>query len=161
MCSDESRACKISSKYATYKSHMERGKPFVEIADNRRAKAADSFDYVRRYSARSSPDIDTIVATNSDPITHVSSHPNLKILKTPENIAGMRTKYIKEGISLAQTDDPEESALLKVDESENHGRFIWLGWFYKSLPSDLTEDGETVLVRAINWAMCGNVNGCS
>jgi len=56
--------------------------------------------------------------------------------------------------------DNGRSTLFRIDMDGDQGRYAYMGWFYGSGPEDLTSEGEMILNRALNWAVCNDANGC-
>jgi hypothetical protein len=54
------------------------------------------------------------------------------------------------------TTNNKKSTFFKTDETTTQGRFVYLGWFYGSSPTDLTEDGIKIFNRTLLWAACGD-----
>jgi hypothetical protein len=158
VCNDENYACRIDSTKAAYKVHKNNSKGIVEMSGTTMAKAAYYLGYIKQYSIGylSKKNI-TVVA--SDPITN-GYYGDVSILSTSHSMAKVPISSLNSSaVNLANLDS-SNSGLFKVNQNGNQGRFAWLGWFYTSYPSDLTVDGEKILMRTLNWAQCGNASGC-
>lgn len=162
VCSDESAACKVLSSHPAYNSHLNNGKPFVEIADQKYDQAAYRFGYSGvSYTDRTSSTTNRIYITESDPITSGYTR-NVKILDKTEYMSILKD-YRLESMVIDLADaggDNSRSTFFKVDASGNHGRYAYVGFLYDTSQSNLNSDGETILLRTINWTMCGNAEGC-
>ena len=133
-------------------------KPFVEVGDYRYLSAAKRFGYVSNlYGAVGR---DQLYITHRNPITN--SFPTE--VEAFSGIVGMTIVpdyNLKDGvIDLVDSGNNDYSTLFIVPQSDTRGRFVYVGWFYRSKINDLTIFGETMLRRAINWAHCERVDGC-
>lgn len=156
MCSDEMMVCRVDPKSNIFNMHKNKSMPFVEIADYRYAQAAFSFGYIKNpYEYLNSGK--SLYVTKTDDSIFAIFEPLVQIFSSPQKITVIPDYYLKSAIDLADVEkDNERSALFKVDETEIQGRYAYLGWFQKAPISNLTEDGEKLLNRAIIWAACGD-----
>jgi len=159
ICSDELKACKADPDSIAYKQHMENRKPFLEVGDYNYLSAAYRFDYVDRYMGYFRKG--QLYITEPDPIVDgligdveiLTGNPKLTL--TPDYYLDSSVVDIADAGK-----DNGRSTTFRVDMSGDQGRYAYLGWFYNSNPDDLTPDGEMILSRTVNWAICNNVNGC-
>jgi hypothetical protein len=156
LCSDEMKACKVDSKYASYDSHMNHKKPFVEIADTREAQGAWRFGYVKNpYESLATGD--SLYVTKTDDIIFLNMDQILKIFPSNKKITIVSDYNLNSVIDLADVENNnKKSTMFKLDESGTRGRYVYLGWLYQSFPTDLTTDGMYILNRTLLWAMCGD-----
>jgi len=158
VCSDELIACKAEPGSVVYNEHKEQGRPFVEIGDYRYVSAAWRFGYIKNYMGYLSGEqlyiasADQIVQPYSGLVTVLPS--NLRMCVVPDY------NFEPQTVNLANSGNNQKSSLFKVDESGDQGRYVYVGWFMKHEPIDLTVDGEDILARVINWGICGNADGC-
>jgi hypothetical protein len=173
VCSEEYSACNPSLSSPAYIAHRDYLKPFVEITDFEIAKAAKRFGYIGDYYGSTAPPSTDIFITQADSIT-AGYTKFTKIFNDSKQVTVFSDSNLRSMvIDLADSGGNYfESNLFKVNETENHGRYAFVGWFFsccidkseecKSLtPLDLVKDGEILLKRTLNWAQCGNVIGCS
>jgi hypothetical protein len=156
LCSDEMRACKVDSKYASYDYHMNHKKPFVEIADTREAQGAWRFGYVKNpYESLAAGD--SLYVTKTDDPIFLDMDQILKIFPFNKKITIVPDYNLNSVIDLADVENNnKKSTMFKLDESGNRGRYVYLGWLYQSFPTDLTTDGVYILNRTLLWVMCGD-----
>ena len=156
LCSDELRACKSDSKYATYDEHKNNKKPFVEIADTREAQEAWRLGYVKNpYETLATGK--SLYITKTDDSIFFGMDQTLQIFSTDKKITVVPDYNLNSVIDLADVGmNNKKSTLFKLDETGNQGRFVYLGWFYQSSPFNLTEDGIKILNRTLLWAKCGD-----
>jgi hypothetical protein len=168
VCSDED-ACDIVPGSIIYNEHKFQNKGLIEIPSSRFIKAAERFGYTTHPKGFDSPIYNDLFVTQWDPITNGFSG-STKIFNKPGRMTVLTDSRLKSRV-IDVSDvfrDFQKTTLFKVDELENQGRYVYVGWFYKSWnwlnnlePSDLNFDGELILQRALNWAQCGKVDGCA
>jgi hypothetical protein len=152
ICSDELKACKVDVGTPAYRAHKEFAKPFVEIGDYTYLSAAWRFGYVK--NPYGGVRREQLYITRSDPITQ-SFLPLTEIISGRVGMVTIPDYYLQPMvIDLADSGDNNRSTLFKVEQNDDHGRYVYVGWFYQSNISDLTPAGETILRRAINWVHC-------
>jgi hypothetical protein len=156
LCSDEIRACKVDSKYASNDLHNNHKKPFVEIADTREAQGAWRFGYVKNpYELIATGD--SLYVTKTDDSIFFGIDQNPQIFSFNKKMTVVPDYNLNSVIDLADVEtNNKKSTLFKLDEEGNRGRYAYIGWFYQSLPSDLTEEGIKILNRTLLWSACGD-----
>ena len=167
VCSDEEKACKPTD--AVMAAHKNNDKPFVEISDSSRAKAADGFDYLTSAGGSRSRATTNVFIERADSITNGFFN-SVQVLLSPERLTKIVRTLPANVKDIASADDsPRGTNLFKVEETGSQGRFAYVGWLFGRRTSsgftgwtafDLTSDGQTMLERALNWAQCGNPTGC-
>ena len=159
MCSDELVACKADPDSIAYKQHMENKKPFLEVGDYNYLSAAYRFDYVDNYMGYFRKG--QLYITESDPIVDGLTG-DVEILTGSPKLILTPDYYLDSSVvDIADAGkDNGRSTAFRVNMSGNKGRYAYLGWFYNSNPEDLTLDGEMILSRTVNWAICNDINGC-
>ena len=156
LCSDEMRACKVDSKYASNDFHKNHKKPFVEIADTREAQGAWRFGYVKNpYGLIATGD--SLYVTKTDDSIFLGIDQNPQIFSSNKKMTVVPDYNLNSAIDLADAEsNNKRSTLFKLDEEGNRGRYAYIGWFYQSLSSDLTEEGIKILNRTLLWSACGD-----
>jgi hypothetical protein len=156
LCSDELRACKIDSKYPSYDLHMNHEKPIVEIADTREAQGGWRLGYVKNpYEYLTTGD--SLYITNLDDPIFTGIEQNPQIFALNKKITVVPDYNLKSVINLADVElDNKKSTLFKSEENGTKGRYTYIGWFYQSNTSDLTEEGIKILNKTLVWTMCGD-----
>lgn len=153
-CSDEDKACKVRNIPNVLSVHKNNKKPFLEIPDFYYSHAAFGFGYVKNYAGFTGSD--QLLLTKEDPIT-LGFNPAITILSPFNKLATMRDSNLLSGvIDLGDSGNSKGSVLFKVNENQNHGRYAFLGWFYKAAIKDLTTDGEKIVNNTLKWLKCGD-----
>jgi hypothetical protein len=156
LCSDELRACKVDSKYASYDEHKNHKKPFVEIPDTREAQAAWKLGYVKNPYETLATGKSLYITKTDDPI-FLGIDQNPQIFSVDKKITVVPDYNLNSVIDLADVgNNNKKSTLFKLDETGTQGRFVYLGWFYQSSPFNLTEVGTEIFNRTLLWAKCGD-----
>lgn len=153
VCSDEVVACRVKKGSDIYKAYKDFKIPLMEIPDKNSAKAANSFRYVIGSGASKAKKTNFVYVTNTnDPIT--SGLPEeFPIFYKPEKMTVFDDRKLKSSSDLIDADsDNKKSLVFKVEQDQDHGKFLWLGWFSDSAPLNLNVNGEILLKRIINWA---------
>jgi len=154
-CYDQGSACKIKFNSPVYNAHVEMGKPFLEIPNTNSGKAAYSFEYTTKYGGTYGSDdvklYDDCI-TNGIPASGFSPVGGAKL-------AGIDQKYITNDVKTivsVKNRNNEISDVFKVDNATNHGRFAFVGWFYKADVSQMSSDAGKLLDNMLTWLKCGN-----
>ncbi|MDI6826207.1 MAG: PKD domain-containing protein [Candidatus Aenigmarchaeota archaeon] len=157
VCSDAVKGCGIKSWTAVFDRHANKMMGFLEISDYQYIRAGYKFGYTSTYSGYYSKDR-SIKIVGNDPITSDLSG---KVYNRDDIMGGIFTSSLEPvAINLVNMNKKDVSVLFKVDTNEKHGRYAYVGWFYRSSIKDLTDDGKKMLLRTIRWVQCGNVEGC-
>lgn len=156
-CSDQLKACKIDFNSPVYNQHIDKGKPFLEITDKNSAKAANSFGYVNRYGGTYEKVSPFVV--HEDNITQGFSGTVNAIKAGKNSVTGINSKYflpeVKSILDIAKNSPTTITTLFKVNSSQTHGRYAFIGWFSRSSVADLTTDGEKILNNTLKWLKYG------
>jgi hypothetical protein len=156
LCSDELRACKTDTKYASFDAHKNHKKPFVEIADTREAQGAWKLGYVKNPYETLATGKSLYITKTDDPI-FFGIDQNPQIFSFDKKITVVPDYNLNSVLDLADVGtNNKKSTLFKLDENGTKGRFAYLGWFYQSSPFDLTQEGIKILNRTLLWAKCGD-----
>ena len=155
ICADSS-GCSIHFKSSVYESHMNNRKGFLEISDYRYARAANAFKYVSWYIGYTVKDTDIYFVNDHSITRDLTGH----IYDEEKDMAGIFTSSVKVP-SIAELDYKRDlSTMFISDGEEEQGRYAFIGWLTRNSVSDLTEEGEEMLLRTIRWVQCGSVEGC-
>ncbi len=160
LCADALSGCNIHSWSDIYEKHMEDGMGFFELSDYRYLRAADEFGYITWWVGYEKSDDEIRITSTEDDITEGFSGV-VRISNSPSEMVGLYHRNLGSSINLADITNKDTSTMFRVDASGFRGRYAFLGWFYKRSTSDLTQTGETLLLRALRWVQCGNVNSCN
>jgi hypothetical protein len=157
LCTDAAGGCAIKSWSDVYDKHVNGNIGFLEIPDYSYVRAGYSFGYVSSLVGYSVED-SSIEFLEDCPITNGLSED----IYNDETIIGgiFRSRLKDPSENLARTNDKDLSTLFKITPFDSRGRYAYVGWFYRSSISDLTEDGEELLLRTIKWVQCGSVEEC-
>lgn len=148
-CTDQGRACKIAFNSPVYNAHVDKGIPFIEITDSSSAHAAYSFGYISKANGKFVKEQTVLISGN--PITRgISGN-----LIHGSNFIGIEDKLLSSEV--IDLDSNEATSFFIVNNSYSHGRYAFLGWFYKSGITSLTINGETIINRTLNWLKYGDV----
>jgi hypothetical protein len=157
MCSDAASGCGIRSWTAVYDKHMNGMMGFLEIPDYSYVRAGYKFGYTNTLTGYSNKG-SSIKIIKEDAITSGLSG---NIYNNEKIMGGIFNSSLKSfAVNLAKLNNRDVSVMFKVDAKDNHGRYAYVGWFYRSSTSDLTVDGKEMLLRTIRWVQCGSVEGC-
>jgi hypothetical protein len=160
ICSDALTGCNIHSWTDPYDEHLDEGMGFLEISDYRYLRAANRFNYINWWIGYETSSSQIRVVNNDDDITEGYSG-TVQISDNPSEMTGIFHRNLDTSVNLADVTDKDASTMFKVDASDNRGRYVFIGWFYKRPTSDLTQDGRILLLRTMRWVQCGNVDSCS
>ncbi len=159
-CSSAVKGCSLRSYYAPYIKHKSGRLGLLEVPDYQYVRAGKTFDYASSYSGmkESGKNIKKVV---SDQITSPFGS-IIQIKNADASNAGIISTRLSSGsVNIAELSKIAASTMFKVDASGMRGRYAYVGWLYKSNPfSDLTSDGEALLLRTVRWVQCGNADGC-
>lgn len=152
-CRDQRNACKIDFNSVIYDQHKDKRIGFLEITDNRKASAADSFGYIT--SNRAGTGKDEPYFYTSDYITDGYSG-YVPLVQNAYRYVAIDDKYLcSEAIDLADSGNEEDSSLMfKVKEDMGNGRYAFIGWMYDSMKT--TSDADTILSRTLYWLAHGD-----
>ncbi len=160
VCSSAGKGCALRSYTAPYIKHKTGRLGFLEVPDYQYVRAGKAFDYVSSYSGfkETGKNIKKMVA---DPITSPFNS-TIQVTNSNTITAGVISTRLNSGsTNLANLLTNTASTMFKVDASGTRGRYAYVGWVYKSNPfSDLTADGDALLLRTVRWVQCGNADGC-
>jgi len=158
ICSSTS-GCSVKSWMPAYKKHANGKMPFIEIPDYQYLKAGYKFGYISWWSGFKLTNNQMKIA-GADQITSPFSN-NIHVFSSDQTMAGIfNSRLGLQSVSLTEMTDKDVCTQFKVDASGNSGRYVYVGWFYKSEISDLTENGEELLLRTLRWIQCGDADGC-
>lgn len=156
VCSDQTLGCKLDEGTVAHDKHKNQGMPLLEVADNRYAHAAYRLDYVNNpYEFLEVGD--ELYRTQEDLITTPFVNP-IKIFPTEEKMVIVADYRLEDNVIdlLDIETDHRRTTGFKVKEDGNHGRYAYVGWFYKGLPDELTVDGFHLFNRTVLWVECGD-----
>jgi hypothetical protein len=159
VCVDETYACKIDSTTVAYKVHKNNSKPIVELSDSAYAKAAYYLGYVNTSYTTGLDYQRYINITSNDAITSGYTG-KVDVVSQINNLLKVDMRRLNTSVINLAILKPGYSGLFKVNQSGKQGRFVWLGWLYAAHTYELNEIGTTILMRALNWAKCGNAYAC-
>jgi hypothetical protein len=155
VCSDQSKSCKINFNSPAYNEHMDKDKPFLEIPNKNSAKAGYSFGYFKKVVSRSAKNILTL--NESDYITQGINETFTAV--NARDVAVIEDRYLSseaKNLIDAVYKKGKESTLFKIDNSYGHGRYAYIGWFYKTDVYEITQDGVTILNNTLLWLKYGD-----
>jgi len=158
-CSNPS-ACRINFNSDIYNEHFLKKKPFLEITSSNSALAALGFDYINKSVGVNKRD--KILITSSDPI--VGDYFGLiEPVSSSRLIYGIKDSYLTPKVEdLANLGDPatkkgvNASSFFKVNETVDHGRYAFVGFFADATVGDLSYKGEVLMNNTLKWLKYGN-----
>jgi len=150
-CTDESNACNIKFNTPIYNAHIN-GVPFLEIPDTRSANGAYSFNYIIKKQASSGKD--PLSITTPDYIT--SGYSGIVDVINGNNFITVEGNNLSPETKDLADSGTSGSALFKAKENYGHGRYAFVGWFYRAGITDLKTDGEIILNRTLKWLKYGD-----
>jgi len=162
VCTDSGKGCSVKSWSAVYDRHVNQRMGFLEVPDYERLRAANSFKYVSWWVGFKS-DGNNVKQVTEDIITSVFPQ-EIQVLNSQEWMGNLMTTRIKPfAKNLLNIPDKDSSVSFKVEPGEESagGRYAYVGWLYKSDPSSMTQDGNSLLLRTARWVQCGDPEGCS
>jgi protein-tyrosine-phosphatase len=152
-CSDESTACKLKFNSPLYNSHVEGGKPFLEIPDSSYVNAALAFEYLTKQNAKAAlTRTGNDITFSADYITQ--DYTTAKLSYASSYLTVDKTYLTADTKDLG--DFNGQSVMFKANDAANHGRYAFLGWMYKAGYSSMTPDGETILKNTLKWLKLGD-----
>jgi len=167
MICSSTTSCKISGMPAE-DAHLNSKKGFIEIPDSSGAVAAYTFGYTNSRNARSASVTSLIINST---FAGFSAGQTPAISLKSSSVAGVNIGNLVSGTDIAHpyyyrvtsfktyTKEYPYSTEFVSDASGNKGRYAYIGWVGKTAPNALTSDGQTLLLRTINWVKCGK-NSC-
>ena len=159
MCSDEVLACKPKENTPMNFQNTHNSKPLVEVADDRYAFGAFYLGYID--SANTILDKENLNIVQSHPLTN-GYFGETKIFPEKQKMSDIpENRLPDEIISLGEAGATGRSTMFIAEANGTAGRYLYLGWFYKGMPSGLTKDGQNLFARSLYWAQCGDIEGCS
>ncbi len=160
VCADQSKACSISFNSPIYNAHTEKRVAFIEIPSKAGAKAANSFDYTTRLSTKYADGL--MIKDHDDYITE-NVPDKFNAVKT-NRVISMEGKYFAPStqsiVNGNFSRNKQASSVFTVDEAVDHGRYAFLGWFYKADRYDLQASGIEIINRTLQWLSCGEDGVC-
>lgn len=161
VCSD-SKTCEIKFGSAIYSAHKDYGTAFLEIPNNGGVAAAYAFGYVHSKSYKK-PSYAIIPRGVGNDAIFSGFNGYMEIFSDDEDsMTGPNSKDLNPATNLAIIPNSEDkygnsvSAMFVSNAAGSKGRYAYVGW----VPDLelLNENGKKLLLRTIDWLMCGD--GC-
>ena len=150
VCSD-SKSCEIAFGSALYSAYKNSGKSFLEIPYKGGMSAAEVFGYVHSKSYKASSF--GIVSTGSD-IIFSGFNGYMEIINDKSKIYGASPLSLNPALTVAKDTEGSISTMFVYDASGSRGRYAYVGWVPDL--NILSENGEKLLSRTVDWLVCGN-----
>lgn len=153
VCTDEATACDMKFNSPLYNAHFIDSVPVLEMPSTPSDKAAYDFGYTSSISAALVRN-DTMIY-NGDSLTGTILSPDIPVAGV--QFAGVAGKNINNGtIAVANSSDNNNVVIFKVNDTVDHGRYVYFGLYTKSLLEDTNPNGMTLLANTLQWLTSGN-----
>jgi hypothetical protein len=153
VCSGSS-ACTFTTSSDIFNAHMNNKFGFLELPDTMASFAGYTFGYVSTKRPMSK------ILTNITSVnTLVSPLGVVRVLDKRTSIFGITFDKINSATNIANIEGYSASTMLISDTTGNKGRYAYVGWVGNKL-NYLSDQGEEMLLKIVNWVSCGNTAGC-
>ena len=138
--------------------HVEKNKPIIEFPSAGTAYLGYTFGYLSKQAGTYGYNPASLASQHE--ITQGLNQNFMPMSKNP--LAGFDTKYftpltVQDLLDVVyKSKHGNLSSLFVVDDSVDHGRYAFVGWFAKYDTSSLSNTGELVLNRTLDWLKEGN-----
>ena len=145
LCVHSSAGCNVNE--LILEKHMNESKAFIEIPHNSRINAGYDFGYVSSSSARGKS------STNINPYlgNQLFDEP-AEVISRKRPLSAIKIDKLNSVTNLAHL-DYYQSTMFVSDAAGNKGRYAYIGWL--TFPEDITEEGREILLKIIDWLLCG------